>query len=501
MSEPGVLLVLPILVPLAAGALLLVLRERRTAARVVSVAGLVGLLGSAVVLLRAVLEGGILATTLGGWPAPFGITLAADTFSAMLVLVNGVLGLAIGVYALGDVDDATRRLGFAPYFHVLLAGISGAFLTGDLFNLYVWFEVMLIATFGLLVSRPGRAQTDGAVKYVAINLVATTALLVGIGLLYGLTGTLNLADLHGKVARIESGALRDAVAVLLLLAFAVKAALFPLFFWLPASYHTTSVSASAIFAGMLTKVGAYAMFRLLTLVFPQTPGLAIAPLLAVAMLTMVSGVLGAASQTGIRRILSFHIVSQLGYIVLGLALYTRLALTGAVFYLMHHILVKANLFLVGGLIRRAGGSFVLADLGGLYRRAPLLAVLFLVPAGSLAGFPPLSGFWAKLLLILASLEAGQYLAATVALVVGFLTIYSMAKIWIAAFWKPAPHAPPPPAPPAVRALTIAPVAVLAAITVVLGLWPQPFLAVAERAADELLDSTAYVEAVLGKAAR
>ncbi len=500
MTNAGLLLVLPVVIPLATAALLVAARGRPTLSHGIGLLGLGGLLAAAVALLVRVLDGGILAATMGGWPPPFGVTLAADTLSALLVTINGILGLAIGVYALGDVDRTTRELGFAPFFHVLLAGISGAFLTGDLFNLYVWFEVMLIASFGLLVSRRGRAQTDGAVKYVAINLVATTALLVGIGLLYGLTGTLNFADLHSKVARIESAPLADAVAVLLVFAFAVKAALFPLFFWLPASYHTTSVSASAIFSGLLTKVGAYALIRLLTLVFPQTPGAAIVPLLVVALLTMVTGVFGAASQTGIRRILSFHIVSQLGYIVLGLAIYTPLALTGMVYYLMHHIIVKANLFLVSGLIHREGGSFALGRLGGLYRRAPVLAVLFLVPAASLAGFPPLSGFWAKLLLILASLEAGQTLAAVAALAVGFMTIYSMAKIWISAFLKPAmatsPQPPPPPA--RVRVLTYVPVAALAGITILMGLWPQPFFEVAERAALELLDATAYVEAVMGK---
>ncbi len=501
MIDPGTLLLLPILVPLATAALLLLMRGRVRASQGVALLGLVAMFAASAALLVDVLSSGVLATTMGGWDAPFGITLAADTLSAVLVLVNATIGLAVGMYAIGDLDESTRTLGFHPFFHVLLAGISGSFLTGDLFNMYVWFEVMLIATFGLLVSRRGRAQTDGTVKYVAVNLVATTALLVGIGLLYGLTGTLNFADLNGKVALVEPGAVKDGVAMLLVLAFAVKAALFPLFFWLPASYHTTSAPASAIFAGLLTKVGAYALFRLLTLVFPQTAGVAISPLLLVAMVTMVTGVLGAASQSGIRRILSFHIVSQLGYIVLGLALYTPLALTGAVYYLMHHIVVKANLFLVSGLIRRAGGSFVLADLGGLYRRAPLLALLFLVPAGSLAGFPPLSGFWAKLLLIMAAFEAGEVLAAVVALVVGFMTIYSMAKIWLAAFWKPAPDTVPSPPSPRVQVLTYAPVAALALITVVMGLWPQPFLEVAARAAQQMLDPTAYVEAVLGGATR
>ncbi|GAL17378.1 Na(+) H(+) antiporter subunit D [Vibrio maritimus] len=273
---------------------------------------------------------------------------------------------------------------------MLLAGVYGAFLTGDIFNLYVWFEVMLIASFGLMVLDAGKVQVDGAVKYVVLNLVSTLVFLLAIGLLYGATGTLNLADLHTKAQSMptETQAL---LSVLFLFAFAIKSALFPLFSWLPASYHTLPNTVVALFAGLLTKVGVYALIRLFTLVFPLAESGWQPLLIWVAGLTMLTGVLGAAAQFDIKRILSFHIISQIGYMIMGLAIYTPLALAGAIFYIVHHIIVKANLFLIGGFVERRYGSSQLSKLGGVYKSMPLLAFLFIIPAFSLAGFP-LIGF-------------------------------------------------------------------------------------------------------------
>ncbi|MCA1941734.1 MAG: Na+/H+ antiporter subunit D [Caenispirillum bisanense] len=450
-------------------------------------------------LMAAVWRDGVLAVQMGGWIAPFGITLVADVLAAVMVVITAVSGLAVAVYACADIDRARERLGWHALYLVLLAGVTGAFLTGDLFNLYVWFEVMLIASFCLLVIGGDREQLDGGLRYVFLNLVATVMFLVAVGLLYGLTGTLNMADLHGALKTVAAPALVTTIAILFVGAFGIKAAVFPLFFWLPASYHTPPVAVSAIFAALLTKVGVYALIRLFTLVFTQDVDYTHGLLLVIAGLTMVTGVLGAAAQTQMRKILSFHIISQIGYMVMGLALYTPLALLGAVFYLVHHIIVKANLFLVSGVAKRLTGSFELERIGGLYRAKPWLAVLFLVPALSLAGIPPLSGFWAKLVLVQASLEVESWGIAATALVVGLLTIFSMSKIWLEAFWKPHPDGDA-----AVLSLTrsetvllVAPVVVLAAITVVIGLVPQPFLDLAARSAAELLSPEAYVRTVLG----
>ena len=479
------------------------MRHDRSVQRGVSLAGSVSLLAAAIAVLVAVWDVGAIATQVSNRDAPFGITLVADRLSAIMVVITGVCAVAVGIYALADMDALRERLGFHSFYHLLLGGICGAFVTGDIFNLYVWFEVMLISSFALLVLGSERAQKDGAVKYVAINLISTISFLMAIGLLYGLTGTLNMADLHFAVREVEDKGLLTTVAIFFMVGFGIKAAVFPLFFWLPASYHTPPVTVSAIFSALLTKVGVYAIIRTFTLIFNQDVELTHNVLLVIAALTMLTGVLGAAAQNEVRRILSFHIISQIGYMVLGVALYTPLGLLGAVFYLVHHIVVKANLFLVSGVMHRVGGSFELAYLGSLYREKPFLAILFLIPAFSLAGFPPLSGFWAKLLLLQASLQVDEYVIAFVALLVGLLTIYSMTKIWTQAFWKPRPasvEALPDRVPAAHMVLLTLPITVLAAITIVVGLWTEPFLAFAERAADDLLNPAAYLTAVLGEAA-
>ena len=369
----------------------------------------------------------------GQWAAPFGIVFIADFLSAALVVITALIGLACILYAIADIQNKPSYTLFHVLFHVLLTGVYGAFLTGDVFNLYVWFEVMLIASFGLMILDATKEQIDGAVKYVLLNLISTLIFLLGIGLLYGATGTLNLADLHVKAQAIPSET-KQLLAVLLLFAFAIKSALFPLFAWLPASYHTLPSAIVALFAALLTKVGVYALIRVYTLVFPldQTPW---QPLLIwVAGLTMLTGVLGAASQFDIKRILSFHIISQIGYMIMGLAIFTPVAIAGAIFYIIHHIIVKANLFLIGGYIQSRYGDSRLKNLGGAYKRMPYLAFLFLIPAFSLAGFPPLSGFWGKFVVIKASIETEYYWLAGVALLVGLLTVFSMTKIWSEAFF-------------------------------------------------------------------
>lgn len=492
-------LALPIIIPFATAVLAFLFRAGPEG-RWISVVGSLASLIAAGMLLSSVMSEGIVAAQMGAWPAPFGITLVADYLSAVMVVITALIALAVACYAIAEIGPEVEALGFHALFQVLIAGVTGAFLTGDLFNLYVWFEVMLIASFGLLILGGSKAQLDAGIKYVTINLISTILFLSGIGLLYGITGTLNLADLAGKVDAVENQGLVTVIALMFLVGFGIKAAVFPLFFWLPASYHTPSFAVSAVFAGLLTKVGVYAMIRMFTLVFDGDIGLTHTIMLWIAVATMVTGVLGAAAQSDFRKILSFHIVSQIGYMVLGLALFTPLALVGAVFYLVHHIIVKANLFLVAGVANRIAGGSELGAIGGLYKGAPLLAFLFLIPAFSLAGFPPLSGFWAKYVLVKASLDVAAWGVAFAALAVGLLTIYSMTKIWGQAFWKPHPEGRVPTLaqmPVAERWARLLPIAVLPTGTVLIGVFPQPFLTFAGTAAAQLLDPSAYIATVLG----
>ena len=495
------LLIWPIILPFAGGAAAVLVKKdaARSFHLALTVAGLHTLAG--VLLIYQIQTNGILATQIGNWPAPYGITLVADRLSAAMVMITAVINLAVTTYSRADIGIDLIRRGHYCLLQILVGGICGAFLTGDVFNLYVWFEVMLMASFGLLVLGRNKAQLDGGVKYVTINLLSTLLFITGIGLLYGLTGTLNMADLHQKIPLIASRGMVTALAVLFLAAFGIKAALFPLFFWLPAAYHTPPVSVSAIFAGLLTKVGIYALIRFFTLVFVIDTTYLHVLLMSVAALTMITGVLGAAAQNEFRRILSFHIISQVGYMVLGLSLQTRLALAGTIFYLVHHIVVKANLFLVSGVVKQLKGTFELTDLGGVYRSNGWIAVLFFIPAFSLAGFPPLSGFWAKMILIRASLEIHQYWLAAAAAIVGLLTVYSMTKIWGEAFWKPTPGANQTADPLPDRrtsAWMLAPVTALTGLTIIIGLGAEFVCQFAIQAAEELSRPGLYVRAVMGK---
>lgn len=492
-------LTLPVVISLLSAVAIFLLGRNTRLINLLSVACAVVIFVASALLTLAIYANGPASVAFGQWAAPFGIVFVADLLSVAMVMVTAIIGLVSVVYAISDLSSRRSYAHYHALIHVLLAGVYGAFLTGDIFNLYVWFEVMLIASFGLMVLDASQQQIDGAIKYVLLNLVSTLVFLLSIGLLYGATGTLNLADLHQK-AQLISPEMKTVLAGLFLFAFAIKAALFPLFAWLPASYHTLPNAIVALFAALLTKVGVYALMRLFTLVFPLDESGWQPVLLIIAALTMLTGVLGAASQYDIKKILSFHIISQIGYMIMGLAIYTPLAITGAIFYVIHHILVKGNLFLIGGLVARQYGSSQLEQLGGVYRAMPWLAFAFLLAAFSLAGFPPLSGFWGKFLVIKASLAAEIYWLAAIALLVGLLTVFSMSKIWNAVFWKPAPEnleqqcAPLNGTPLMLYAL---PIVVLTLFSLMIGFAAEPFYQFASAAAEQLLTPTAYIDAVLG----
>ena len=494
----NLLVALPILIPMLGGAIGLLAWRSRVLQRGIGLATSLALLIATIALMAEVLDRGIVVSRTGNWPSPFGIILVADIFSAAMVLVTGIIGAAVVIYSLVIADRRREAFGYYPLVTFLLMGVCGAFLTGDIFNLYVWFEVMLISSFVLLALGGERAQIEAAVKYVTLNLISSAIFLTAAGLTYGATGTLNMALLSERLPEVVQPGLTSAIAMLYLVAFGIKAAIFPLHFWLPAAYHTPPVAVSALFAGLLTKVGVYALIRVFTLMFVEDVGFTHQLILWSAGATMLIGVFGAIVQQDMRRILSFHIVSQIGYMIMGLGLFTRLAIAGAVFYVIHHIIVKANLFLVSGVAHRIRGSYDLRKIGGLYTYTPLLAILFMIPAMSLAGIPPLSGFFAKLALVRAGIESEQWAMVAIALFAGLLTLYSMIKIWNEAFWKPAPEERDPrPAPSQARIrLLMGPIAALALLTLLIGAGAGPLFRIAERAADQLLGRSVYIEAVL-----
>ena len=431
---------LPVVLPLLAAALKLVLGVHRVRTqRAVSVVTLSLVLAASVALLVLADRDGPLAIALGDWEAPVGIGLVADRFSALMLVVSSAVTLGVLVYSIGqgmsDLGEVTPTAVFHPTYLVLSAGVADAFLAGDLFNLYVGFEMLLVASYVLITVGGTAARVRAGTTYVVVGLASSVIFLAAIGMVYAATGTVNLAQLAGRLDALPPG-LRLLLEVMLLVAFGVKAAVFPLSSWLPDSYPTAPAPVTAVFAGLLTKVGVYALIRTQTLMFPERATAGV--LMVVALATMLLGILGAVAQTDIKRLLSFTLVSHIGFMVFGVAVATVAGLAGAVFYAVHHITVQTSLFLTTGLVERRGGTTDLRELGGLAKVAPVIGVLFFVPAMNLAGIPPFAGFLAKLGLLQAGAALGTPLAWTLvvaSVVTSLLTLYAVTRVWSAAFWR------------------------------------------------------------------
>ncbi|MGO1509607.1 MAG: monovalent cation/H+ antiporter subunit D family protein [Actinomycetales bacterium] len=541
----GAVLPLFLGVPLVLGGALVIIGDRPVVHRIVTFAVLTASLAAAVGLVVHLQGGGAMAHGVGSWPVGIAIPFVADMFSALMLVVTGILALACAAFAHASGRASSRF--FGPMVLVLMAGVNGALLTGDLFNLFVCIEVMLLPSYGLFVIARRNAgtltQMAGARLYVTLNMLTSTVFMAGVGLIYGAAGTVNLAELAG--AAREDPLVASAAAVCLF-ALGIKAAVVPVHGWLANAYPATSPAVTALFSGLHTKVAIYAIYRIYAVVFDgDTRYLWIGVLLFSA--TMVVGVLGAVGESTTRSILAFHMVSQIGYILLGVALFTQVGLTAGIFYLLHHMIVKASLFLSTGAIEVGYGTGTIGEVSGMARRHPVVGIAFLVAALSLAGLPPFSGFVAKLSLINGAVDAGQVAAVVTMLAVSLVTLLSMLKIWSGVFWDkkepagddaghgaaghadgedtgdsttavgPASSTAPSsgsatvvaaPA-PAVATTTEAPArrigfalaapgVALAAVTLCLGLGGELLLSLSETAALGLLDTTDYVEAVIGR---
>lgn len=492
------LIPLPIVLPLLGAALSALSGRWKWVQRSLSLTILTVTSAISVILLIEVDRHGPLVMNAGEWKAPIGITLVVDRLSAIMLCVGSLMLLTVLIYAIGQPGAERHHVGFQSVYMILAAGVAGAFLTGDLFNMFVSFEMMLTASYVLLTLGGRREQIRSGMTYVVISLLASTLFITALALLYSATGTVNMADLSNKLGELPLG-LRQAFAVLLVVVFGVKAGLFPLFSWLPDSYPTAPGPVTAVFAGLLTKVGVYALIRSQTLLFPDG-GRPTALLLTAAALTMVIGIVGAIAQDDVKRILSFNIVSHIGYMVMGLALFSVAGLAAAIFYAVHHILAMTTLFLVGGLIEHVGGSTRMTELGNMVKSAPVVAVLFLIPALSLSGVPPLSGFIPKFALIDAGFAGGQYVVVAVSLLVSLLTLFSVMKIWIGVFWNPAIDPPSGPVHSVGRIggppMMIGATALLFVLGIAVAVAAGPLYRLCERAATDLLSPDGYIRAVL-----
>lgn len=471
--DEALLLASPVLLPFIGAALALLVRGQPAAARAIGLlTALLLALVSLALFLRATDGGAVPISVFGGWPRGFGISLSATLPGVALVLATALVTLAAAIYALADVGLRRRRSAYDALMLAMIGAVNGAFLTDDLFNLYVWFELALLGALGLLTLDRRAAQIDGAITYTTFAMLGATFILIGVGMVYGLTGTLDIRTAAATLAPQPPGFATAVAAALLLGGLALKSGLAPLHLWLPASYHTAPTTAAAVFAGLLTKMGFFALLLVFAGMFGVGHGgrgaAQIVPLFGwIAALTMLLCAAGALAQTDMRRILAYQVIAQVGYMMAGLALNSPEGVAAAIFYMIHSIIVQANLFFGAGLIHRASGSWDLTRAGGMVRGEPLFAILFAVPVLSLSGIPPFSGFWAKLVVIRESLDADMAWLGWVAIAAGLMTIVSMAIFWSDACWKDAK-----------RPLRRVPIsgliamAMLSAATLAIGLAPQ-----------------------------
>ena len=488
--------ILPFLLPLLTGTAALFLGKPGTARRGVFIASAVAQLAVAAWLVCENVAGRPHVLLAGGWSSAVGITLVADMLAAIMVTLSSITALAAVLFTCFESRPGVEHPLRLPLLQFMVAGINLAFLTGDLFNLFVAFEIMLIASYALLTLEADDWDIKQAYPYLAINLVGSTLFICACGLAYGLFGTLNFAGIIERAAEMPGDPRILVLALLMLVVFGTKAGLFPLYYWLPNSYPILPAALAGLYSGMLTKVGVYVLLRMVATVLPHELS-GVHQLIAwLAGLTMVLAVMGAISRNFIRGILSFHILSQIGFMALAIGLFTPLSIAACIFYVIHHIIVKASLFLVGGVATVLNRTDDLDRMGHLWRVTPWVGIVFLVQALSLAGIPPLSGFWGKYVIIVEGLRQGEYWLIAASLVASILTLFSMLKIWLAAFWAE-------PAGVSVRTddrrwrplLWV--VGGMAALSVCIGLGAEGVMQLALRAAESALDQQGYVRLVLG----
>jgi len=505
-ATPGDWLVIaPTATALALGALLIMVRKEARLQASLGIAGLLLVALAAGALLWRVGGGGPQTMMMGSWLPPFGIAFTADLFGAALAFLASLVALAVAVYATLDIDQGLRKYGFYPFLALLIAGVTGAFLTGDIFNMYVWFEVLLIASFGLIVLGNRKEQLDGAIRYAVLNLVATTLFLIAVGYLYGALGTLNMADIALRLGEGPAPPGLAAIALLFVLAFGMKAAAFPVNFWLPASYHTPPAATAALFAGLLTKVGVYALIRTLALLMPGERA-AYADLLSlIAVSTILVGSFGALAMSDIRRILGYTVIAGIGVVIAGLAVGTEAGLAGATLYMLHSMLATAGLYMAAGIAARVSASHELAGMGGIEAASPMLSALFLGLAFAVAGLPPFLGLWAKVAVTGAAFAEERFLLGAAVLMSGFFTTIALGRAFLHAFWRGGPQGtpdgetrPPPGDAAAARAAALIwPASALLLALLAGGLLPGPLFGLAERAASGLVSPAAYIGSVFG----
>lgn len=487
-------LLIPILIPFFAGMVLMFLQKNIPLQRFLSLVTLGAATTVAFFVMLKVQQDGMLTVTFGNWPAPFGITMVADGLSTMLVFTSLLLGFFIAWYSFETIGTGREKHFYYPGLMFILVGVTGAFTTGDIFNLFVFFEVLLMASYLLIVLGGEKQQLRESIKYILVNVVSSALFVIAVAYLYSVVGTLSMADLAVKVAEIEQPGVITTIAVLFLMVFGLKAAVFPLYFWLPSSYGAAPMPVLALFGALLTKVGIYAITRVYTLIFVHDLSFTHELLMALAILTIVFGSIGALATFNAKQIIIYNIVIAVGVILYGIAQMNETAVEGALFYLVHDMIIKAALFMLVGVLIYVTGTSNLRNMGGLMKTYPVFGWTYLIAAFGLAGIPPLSGFVGKLLIVQGGFEAGNIWMTIVLLASSLLVLLSVIRIFLYAFWGE-------------EGQTVAinkgsyrnmmlPTVILVALSVVYGVgseWVVPFM---DNAAKMLMDPSVYVDAVM-----
>ncbi|WP_335870348.1 Na+/H+ antiporter subunit D [Bacillus sp. 2205SS5-2] len=488
------LLILPILIPLLTAILLMFLGKWIGAQKWISLFSTGGSVFTAVILLNTVYNEGIQTVNVGSWEAPFGITLVSDPLSALLVLTTSIITFLVLVYSFKSIGESREKFYYYPIIQFLLVGINGAFTTGDIFNLFVFFEVMLMSSYVLLVLGGTQIQLRESIKYILVNVISSALFVVAVAYLYSVVGTLNMAHISQRITELNQPGIITVIAMLFLIVFGLKGAIFPLYFWLPGSYFAPPIPVLALFGALLTKVGVYSILRTFTLFFHIDTNFTHTLLLWLAIATIIAGIIGAIAYWDVKKIIIYNVIIAVGVIVLGIAVNTETSLQGSVYYLLHDMLVKAALFLLIGVMVTISGTSNLRQMGGMIKQYPLLAWSFFVATLCLAGIPPFSGFVGKLLIIRGAMEAEHYVAAGVVLLSSLFVLYSVMKIFINGFWgEPKEYE--------VKKETNipylwAPGAVLVLLAVLYGLSADFLRPLMIQATDVLIDPKIYIQAVL-----
>ncbi|MFP4654425.1 MAG: NADH-quinone oxidoreductase subunit M [Methanohalobium sp.] len=503
--------ILMVAVPILLSALMMFLRSVPTVQKIINLAVSFGLFVFSVLLIINVWNNGIIVYDIGEW-GKYGIVLVADLLSAGMVLLSSGISFLALLYSMDYMEDKSLSSTYHSLFNLLIAGLNGTFLTGDLFNLFVFFEILLLSSCGLVVAygKGGFTKSDhkmeATFKYLVLNMVSSFIMLIAIASLYATVGTLNMADMAAKINFMnEAGNLPWHVfpaALLFIVVFGNKAAIFPLHYWLPDVHPSAPSPISAMLSGVLIKVGAYGVIRIFFLIFNGTLYIFQPIIIFLALATIIIGSISAVGQDDIKRLLAYSSVSQIGYVFLGIGMGTVTTIAASLVYLANHAVAKSMLFMTSGSIIHEAGTRDMRKMGGMVNNAPFLSGMFLIGAMSIAGIPPMGGFIAKFVLFDSGITGGYYIPIIIALIFAIFTVFYMIKAWQRMFWGEVrnekydeyhSHG--------ISWEMSVPIVILSLVVIVFGLYAEPLLSFAQSTASQVLDPQDYINAVLTRDVR